>query len=152
MVFRHNQWFSHCMKRIQLTLSYLCTKTIQRSMSLISYGFWLKNSLFYASCFDDLNALLNFKQNHFTVVAFIRFLKNHKVAFESKSLWCIVDWKNFNACKNFCIKNVRRFSPILRRSLHLHFCVKFTNDFYAFCIKNSQRFFVFHVFVFHTHM
>ena len=150
MVFRHNQWFSHYMKRIRSALSYLYTKTIQRSMSLISYGFWLKNSLFYASCFGDLDALLNFKQNHFTVVAFIRFLKNYKVAFESKSLRCIVDWKNFNACKNFLYQNFRRFSPISRRLMHLHFCVKFTNAFYAFRIKNSQRFFVFHVFAFHT--
>ena len=142
------------MKRIRSTFSYLCTKTIQRSMSLISYGFWLKNSLFYASCFRDLDALLNFKkittlllhssdfqritrlylnQNHFTIGAFLI----EKIS---------------TLARSFLWKFSTLFSIFSKITCICIFVSKITNACYVFCIKNSQRFYVFHVFIFHADM
>ena len=126
---KHNQWFSHYMKRIRSTFSYLCTNTIQRSMSLIfvRIKIWLKNSLLSAFCFGDLDALLNFKQNHYTVVAFIRFSKESqgcciriKITSQSVHFWL----KKFQRLQHLLYENFQRFLHLFEDHLHLHFCFK----------------------------
>ena len=146
------------MKRIRSTFSYLCTNTIQRSMSLIfvRIKIWLKNSLLSAFCFGDLDALLNFKQNHYTVVAFIRSSKESQgccirieITSQSVHFWL----KNFQRLLRLLFENLQRFLHLFEDHCICIFVSKITIACYVFCIKNHSAFLrLFFVFIFHVDM